>query len=245
VKYDDYIGALRSDGRAFSGAVRAAGVDAPVPSCPEWKVADLIQHVGRLHRSVTDLVANQPDDPWRVWQHDMPTGTALLDWFDDGIEPLAAALAAAHPSTPVWSWTPDATAGFWARRQANELAIHRWDAQGAAGDAQPIHYDHAVDGIDEYLSLVDFWANKNKIAGQGETLHFHCTDGAGDGGGEWLIRLEPGGIAVTREHAKGDVAARGTASDLFLFVSGRLPAERLEVFGDSSVLARWRENVNW
>jgi uncharacterized protein (TIGR03083 family) len=241
VKYDDYVGALRSDGAAFSTAARAAGVDAPVPSCPEWKVADLVRHVGRLHRWVTDLVANRPDDPWRVWADELPAGEALLDWFDAGIEPLATVLIAAGPDAPAWSWTPDATAGFWARRQANELAIHRWDAQSAAGEPQPIAHDHAVDGIDEYLGLVEFWANKNNIAGNGETLHFHCTDGDG----EWLVRLDAGDITVTREHAKGDVAARGTASDLFLFVSGRVSADQLEVFGDQSLLARWRENVNW
>ncbi|MEX2031704.1 MAG: hypothetical protein WEA81_02445, partial [Dehalococcoidia bacterium] len=42
-------------------------------------------------------------------------------------------------------------------------------------------------------------------------------------------------------HAKGDVAARGTASDLLAWQLGRGPLDRLEVFGDEALLARWRE----
>jgi hypothetical protein len=49
-----------------------------------------------------------------------------------------------------------------------------------------------------------------------------------------------GAYAVSREHAKGDVAARGSASDLLLFLWGRVSAERLEVFGDAELLARFR-----
>ncbi len=72
-------------------------------------------------------------------------------------------------------------------------------------------------------------------------MHFHCTDGDG----EWLARLTDAPVAVTREHAKADVAARGTASDLLLFLYGRAGADALQVFGDASLLARWRELVTW
>ena len=75
----------------------------------------------------------------------------------------------------------------------------------------------------------------------GETLHFHATDGDG----EWLVRLEADGPVFTREHSKGDVAARGTASDLLLFAYGRVSVDQLDVFGDASLLTRWRELVRW
>ena len=48
---------------------------------------------------------------------------------------------------------------------------------------------------------------------------------------------------MTREHAKGDVAVRGTASDLLLFLWGRLPGKNLEVLGDASLLGRYFELV--
>ena len=56
------------------------------------------------------------------------------------------------------------------------------------------------------------------MIGNGETLHFHRTDGDG----EWLVRLTPDGPEVERAHAKGDVAVRGSASDLLLARAGRV-----------------------
>ena len=198
-------------------------------------------HVGRLHRWVTDIVANQPDDPMREWTKAVPEGDALLDWFTAGIEPLAAALGAAGPETPAWSWTTDQTAGFWARRQANELAVHRYDAQLAARAPEPIDRVLAVDGIGELFDLLPFWSGAADVRGTGEAIHFHCTDGDG----EWLVRLDPDALVVTREHAKGDVAARGTASDVLLFLYGRVAPDQLEVFGDAALLTCWRELVRW
>jgi predicted lipid carrier protein YhbT len=67
------------------------------------------------------------------------------------------------------------------------------------------------------------------------TVHLHCTDVDG----EWLFTRRDGEITVTAEHAKGDVAARGRASDLLLFLWGRVPATELEVFGDAALLERF------
>ncbi len=145
-------------------------------------------------------------------------------------------LAATDPAKSVWTFSPtDRTAQFWIRRRANETAIHRFDAQSAAGSTSPIDAELATDGIDEFLTV--FVARFGKdVATAGETLHFHCTDVAG----EWLVAREGDELRITREHAKGDVAARGSASDLFLFVWGRVPADRLEVFGDAAALDRFR-----
>ena len=71
------------------------------------------------------------------------------------------------------------------------------------------------------------------------TVHLHCTDAEG----EWLVANRDGEVTVTQEHAKGDVAARGTASDLLLFLWGRVPADALEVFGDADLLARFLQAI--
>ena len=81
----------------------------------------------------------------------------------------------------------------------------------------------------------------NPVTGEGETIHLHCTDGEG----EWLVRLAPDGATVTREHAKGDVAARGTASDLLLLVWGRITPDAVDVFGDAALLARWQDRTRF
>jgi hypothetical protein len=74
------------------------------------------------------------------------------------------------------------------------------------------------------------------VAGSGETLHLHCTDRDG----EWLLRRTDGGLEVTREHAKGDVALRASASDLYLVVLGRTPAAEPDVFGDPAAYESWK-----
>ena len=241
MEYQAYIDVLQAESAEFSRAARAAGVDARVPSCPDWSVADLLQHVARLHRWITDIVVNDPEDPMREWAKPFPPADELILWFDEGVAPFAAALAAAGPEKVVWSWAADKSTRFWARRQAQELAVHRYDMQLAAGTPKPVERALAVDGIDEYFDLIPDWRGASNVRGAGETLHFHCTDGDG----EWLARLDPDGLLVTREHAKGDVAARGTASDLLLYLYGRVLPSQLEVFGDAALLTRWRDLVSW
>jgi uncharacterized protein (TIGR03083 family) len=246
MQHDEYAQAIRREGLVLAGAARAAGVHARVSSCPGWNVGDLLSHLGRIHRWVTRLLVDRATDRGKHWsESEPPPLDERLVWFEQGVTPLADALVDAGPDAKLWTWTPDKTSGFWARRQANETAVHRWDAQLAAGTSEPIDRPLALDGIDEFFGLIPFWPWADRVRGDGETLHFHCTDGRGGGEGEWLIRLGREELVVSAEHAKGDVAARGSASDLLLFLYGRVPADQLDVFGDASLLARWRELVCW
>jgi len=244
MEHSEYCDAVRSEGRALGAAARAAGVDAPVPSCPDWTVADLLAHVGRLHLWVAAIVdAGELDPPEHHWSDaEPPPAGERIEWFEHGVEIVADALARAGASRAAWSWTTDRTAGFWARRQANETAVHRWDAQSAAGTTEPIGHTLAVDGIDEFFALIPFWRGASALQGEtASSIHLHCTDGDG----EWLLRLGADGVVVTREHAKGDVALRAPASALVLFLYGRVDASAGEVFGDAALLDRWQQLVRW
>lgn len=240
--FDERVSAIRREGAALADAARIAGVDAKVPSCPLWTITDLLGHIGRIHRWVAKIIEDRATDRGKHWSESAPPPPdELIDWFAAGVPMLADALTSAGPAAEMWTWTSDHSAAFWARRQAVETAVHRVDAQLARGEFDPVETALAVDGIDELFDLIAFWPSADRVRGEGETLHFHCTDADG----EWLVRLHPDRVDVTREHAKGDVAARGAASDLLLFVYGRVPPERLEVFGDAALLTRWRELVNW
>jgi uncharacterized protein (TIGR03083 family) len=242
MRHREYVEAIRGDGAALADAASLAGLDARVPSCPLWSVTDLLGHIGRIHRWVAQLVAQHATERGAHWSEaEPPSAPDLVAWFTGGVTLLADALDDAGPAAGVWSWTPDATSGFWARRQAQETSIHRFDAQLAAGGPQPLDGPLAADGIDELFAMVPYWPWAPRVRGSGETVHLHCTDRDG----EWLVRLVPDGLSVAREHAKGDVAARGTASDLFLFLYGRVASEALEVFGDADLLAHFRELVSW
>jgi hypothetical protein len=115
--------------------------------------------------------------------------------------------------------------------------VHRIDAELTAGvDVTPVDPAFAVDGIDEVLFMMLPISGPEPIGGNGETVHLHATDIEG----EWLVTLLPESATAERGHAKGDAAIRGTASDLLLQVWGRDALGELEVFGDESVIARFR-----
>jgi uncharacterized protein (TIGR03083 family) len=229
---------MRSEGARFVAAARKAGISAPVPSCGDWTMFDLCAHVARLHRWVIEIIELRPNPPSQAWnKYPYPEGDAIIDYVDEGYQLLADTFAGATPTDTAWSWTDQDNVTFWARRQTYELAVHRWDAQLACGEPEPIDREIAVDGIWELFDLMPYRTAGPPPAGNGETMHLHCTDGDG----EWLIHLDPDGVHVEPVHAKGDVAARGTASDLYLFAWGRVPIDRLEVFGEASLLARWSD----
>jgi uncharacterized protein (TIGR03083 family) len=240
-----YLDQLAGNSDRLADAAVAAGVDAPVPTCAGWTVSDLLDHmirgdlwarmiVEQGKRGVTDRVL--PEAP-----ADEPEGAARVPYFRDGAKALVDVLGSTDSSTPVWTFgAHDRTAAFWQRRRAQETAVHRFDAEAAAGTPTPIDTDLAVDGVDEFLVVfLPRLADNFGAVGEG-TIHVHCTDADG----EWLVVLRDGQPPlVTREHAKGDVAARGSASDLLLFLWGRVPADSLEVFGDTALLERFREAI--
>jgi uncharacterized protein (TIGR03083 family) len=238
VDHATFVDAIRTDGDALGTAARAAGLDASVPSCDGWNVADLLSHQGRLHHWVTGIVKAGGATPTDHWSKlETPGPDAIFRWYEQGVGDLASVLDAAGPDAPAWSWTGDHRAGMWARRMAHETSIHRWDAQLAAGAPQALDHFLAADGVSEVFDVIAYRRGAERVRGNGETIHLHCTDAEG----EWLVRLDPDGVHTTKEHAKGDVAARGSASDLFLFVWGRITPDALEVFGDRALLERWQE----
>jgi uncharacterized protein (TIGR03083 family) len=240
VELDDYLDAITRESARLAESAGHAGLDASVPSCPEWTVADLVEHIANVQRWARITVETRATQriAWRELPPPPPPNEVLA-WFRDQTHSLVETLARTDPATPVWSWTDDHTARFWFRRQANEVAVHRWDAQGAAGTGTAIDTALAADGIDEWLAMLPF-RTPGPVTGSGETLHLHCTDTPTGVGGEWLVTLTAEGPVTERVHAKGDVAARGGASELDLFVWGRVPVTDLEVFGDADLLARFQ-----
>lgn len=237
--YDDLLVVLPAEATALAGAARSVGPDATVPAVPEWTMAKLVKHVGTTHRWAA---ANVAATGARVTPRDLdlalPEDVATLpDWLETGAAELATVLAAADPDAPAWTWGDDHRAGFWARRMVHETAVHRWDAESATGVQVPFRPDLAVDGIDERLEILvpsmEFnAAGPAALSGAGESIHLHATDVAG----EWLLRFGPDGFEWSHEHAKGDLAVRGPASDLLLVLVGRRDLQGLEVFGDVGVL---------
>jgi uncharacterized protein (TIGR03083 family) len=245
-----YLAALQRDAQAFVGTARR-GMDPDVPGCPGWTVHDLVIHLGDVYTFWTLIVESRARDagpirerlaPERENRNNDPAFQQpdyVLEWFRECAGKLEKTLAAADPDEPVFTWwPPDQHAGWVQRRMALETAVHRWDIEQAHGIEQPIEQELARDGVDEALDVhLPDRVSDTDTRGNGETFHFHQTDGDG----EWAVRFGSDGVTVTREHVKADVAVRGSASDLLLFQWGRIGADRLEVIGDIAVLDRYFE----
>ncbi|HEY8216799.1 MAG TPA: maleylpyruvate isomerase family mycothiol-dependent enzyme, partial [Acidimicrobiia bacterium] len=195
-----YLAAIRDNARVLVDAAEAAGLDARVPTCPDWDVAELLAHIGRVHRWAASNTTRSPDAGYAAPDVEIPPPRGRAAWVRVGAAELVAALE--RPADdPAWTWMAPSTIGFWQRRQAHETAMHRVDAESATGAPQPIDAALAADGIDEWFEIVGNTPWRAPPTGEGESLHFHCTDVEG----EWVVRLVPTGVEVERVHAKGDV----------------------------------------
>jgi uncharacterized protein (TIGR03083 family) len=229
---------IEREGHALSTAARH-DFKAAVPACPGWDVDDLLAHIGRIHHRTANVVRTQRQVPPRDEDGSNPVAPSgnLLGWYEAGLADVLDALRGADPATPVWSWAGPADVAFWLRRMGQETLIHRVDAEQATGEVGPVDVELAADGIDEMLDMFLPRRHAGSSTGAGEVVHVHATDVAG----EWLVVLGADSIATERGHAKGDVAVRGPAADLLLWLWGRRPIDGLEVYGDDALAARFRD----
>lgn len=241
MEHAEYVTGTSEEIARFAGLIGDADLDAPVPSCPDWDLAKLVTHAGTVHRWVTHLVTTRAVDrvpPREVALGLPPQPSGLPAWLAAGAGPLCAALTT-KPSTPVWSWAPSGTVGWWARRMLHETTVHRMDAQLAIGLEPELAPARAADAVEEFLANLPAVAGDNiKGLPTGESLHLHATDGPG----EWTISLTEDGFDWAADHAKATVAVRGQLADLVLLIYGRRrpqDSDRFEIFGDQTALERW------
>jgi len=228
----DWAGIVAREGGALGDAA-AADLSAPVPAAPGWDTTELLRHIGLIHaRTSVILRTGTMERPSR--RNGMlpdPPAEGVLEWYRATLEELVADLQALDdPDRPVYSFASShQRAGFWPRRMAQETTVHRVDAQQATGrPVAPIEPAIAVDGIDELFTIFVPALGGDRSPADGRTVHVHATDADG----EWLVHFADGQLVVEAGHAKGDAAVRGPAAELLLWLWGRHPLERLEVFGD-------------
>lgn len=218
--------------RAFVAAVAAGSMGSPVPTCPDWRLADLVYHLYEVQYGWHRVTAERRQGFEGLELPARPDDSALLDVVAGEHVGYAAMLAGFPADTPIWTWAGTESFAWLARRMAQETAVHRIDAELAAGlAAAPIDASLASDGIDEFL-----WYFGNMARGEWEgSVHLHCTDVEG----EWLVVPDGAHFGVTREHAKGDCAIRGPAHDILMALWRRAPLDACEVVGDTALAARF------
>ncbi len=213
-----------------------------IPHLEGWTVQSVVGHTGWVYRFANMMLHADPDSPPnRGSVPEPPHGPEVIEWTAEGGHELEKTLSEIDLDSVHPTWTGPQPALWWLRRIAHEVSMHRWDAESATTTPDPIDARQAIDGIDEVLEI--FAPNRMQfevLGGNGETVHLHATD-VDDG--EWVVTYHPDRIEWEHAHAKSDVAARGSASDLLLLVWCRLPPSRLELFGDATLLDRWQTSA--
>jgi uncharacterized protein (TIGR03083 family) len=244
--YAEHLRAVDRECEAFVVALAEGPMDSLVTTCEGWKVADLAEHVGSFCGFWTHVLCEATGRPKTPYP-EPPGGDELVPWVAELARNLVEGLEATRPDTEVWTWFPDDhTAGFVARRSANELAVHRTDVEAARGNHMPIAAELAVDGIDEIFDAL-LTVRERKGAGTGRSLSLRGTDT----GSAWRITLGQERIAVERPRPsdpsleKSNLVVTATASDLALTLYHRPTLSPVDMEGDYTVLDEWHRDFTF
>ncbi len=218
-----------------------------MPGCPDWSVADLVAHVGRVQRFWAASVAAGPASlpPTDEAVGDSSPSGDLAAWSARSTALLLEALSAAGPDAQCWTWWAQsgnpATAGAVARHQVQEAAVHARDAQEAAGVPEPLPAGLAVDAVDEFLHVgfgsMDGWPHSPARVAL-----------VADEGPAWTLILDETGASAVRggpdEGARAGATLSGPAGDLLLSLYRRTSWDdgTLRVTGDAALV---RQLVVW
>ena len=230
---------------AFRAAIASApGLDVRVPTCPEWTLFDLVQHLGGGDRFWAAVVAAGPSDAppaeavaARAALAAPREREALVAWLAESTQLLLTALEKAGPDRGCWTWwgasQSPRTAGGVARHRVQETAVHTYDVQVTLATPRPLPYEVALDGVDEFLSTCvatpAAWPHKPTA------MDLHATDGP-----SWRLTLDAAGARATRlptgaaPDAPG-LSVTGTAGELVLSLYDRIPAASLRLTGDAGL----------
>ncbi|MER5553700.1 maleylpyruvate isomerase family mycothiol-dependent enzyme [Streptomyces sp. NPDC002793] len=245
MEMSEHLSALAADGHALAVAARAAGTRALVPSCPGWRIRDLLEHTCMVHRWATAIVVEGRRSYRPAEEEPGLDGDALFDRFTEGHGLLVEALRTAPAGLECWTlFSAPSPLAFWARRQAHETRIHRVDAESArGGPLTPVTPRHAVDGIDELLAGFHARAKSRVRTDSPRTLRVRAVDIDA----VWTVRLSAEPPLTVRGNAAAETPAdctlSGTAEELYLGLWNRGPIPPAGLSGDREVARLWKENA--
>jgi uncharacterized protein (TIGR03083 family) len=249
-----HIEVVRTEGRRFAEAARREGLDAAIEPCPGWAMRDLVRHLAEIHLWAAGQVSNRastlsPDDESVIssWWPELPAlypaDADLIDYYLATNANLLRELesAPADLDCPTFLPAPSPLA-MWARRQAHETAVHRFDAESPGSEVAPFDPTFAADGVDEILLAFAPRGDSFPVEAA-KTMALH----ASDTGDDWLVTMTPGGISTAKKPAEADATLVGKAADLYLAVWNRGDDSSITVSGDETVLEAWRDGfrIRW
>jgi uncharacterized protein (TIGR03083 family) len=254
VEIAEHITAVGTEAKLFAEAARQGGLEADIETCPGWNMRDLVRHVMEIHLWAAAHVAQPHDKPWvddlaqlTAFWPDLavfwPEDNELIDWYLNVNANLVDALESAPLDVESFTFLPaPSPLAMWARRQAHETAIHRFDAQNATSTGAGFDPVFASDGIDELVAGFAPRADQFPTTSS-RTMIVH----ADDTDDLWHLTLAADGITTVRGDGPADVRLTGDASDLYLVMWNRGMDSTITVDGDQELLDLWHDSkrVRW
>jgi uncharacterized protein (TIGR03083 family) len=241
VDFSEHLEAIRESLAGFVDYARRAGLDAAVPTAPEWTVRELIAHQGMVHRWATDNLRGRRADPAAYEREGLEADDPVV-WLHEGGLRLVRALEHAPTDLEALVFLNHAPAPrlFWARRQCHETTIHSVDALAASLGRLPtaaetwITQQIALDGIDELL--LGFMTRPRARLRSEKPLTFAVRPN--DVRRSWTVRVSTEAPVVERgAHGHADVVLEGTAEQLYLALwnrSDEIHADGFDLWHDTA-----------
>ncbi len=221
--------------------VAERGLDAPVPCCPDWQVGDVVSHLAVVYEHKVRVMA---DNGWPApWPPADFAQREPISFLRDAKTDLFEEFAAHEMTEETTTFSAeDSTIGFWARRMALEVAVHRVDAELAHDAVTPIPPELAVDGIDEVLrvTLAGPWWD-----GLVDT-EYPIDDAVAVEvtGHRWLCSLTAKQVTIAVDSmAPSAATVSGDPEPVFLWLWGRVGDERVRLDGEHEVGAQFRARL--
>jgi len=239
-----YLGHLRAEGNQLADVADAADLDRPVPTCPGWTVRDAVVHTGEVfaHKGAVLKLGRRPESG--EWPVGPPAGTAPVKWYRQQLDDLLTGLAERDPTEPIWTWEPDSQhVGFWYRRMAHEVAVHRVDVEDGAGvPIAPLPAALVADGVDELLTAFasgDWGSDDDDPALTGQRVDVRA------GQHRWTVTLQRRRLDTTPGATEGAEAwvRCPDAQQVLLYLWGRRSTEGIDRGGDPMALEGFRRRL--
>jgi uncharacterized protein (TIGR03083 family) len=227
------LAAIAEHSAALADAAQG-NLDAQVEHCPGWSVYDLVNHVRQVQWFWASIATGRLQQPPAFENAPaQPSRETVIDELRIQTEVLVGALGAADQSAPVWTWSSQQDVAFITRHQVQEAAVHRWDAEHAAGRSVEFDPVLAADAVEEFLTFCLRVVPPSSDAAGGAG---HDEPGAGPLGGpivlaasdvsvSWTVDDEASGLGVRvirGAHGDGAATLEATASQLLLWLYRRV-----------------------
>ncbi|WP_246081588.1 maleylpyruvate isomerase N-terminal domain-containing protein [Nocardioides litoris] len=236
---EQHLAGLHGAMTAFARYAGTAGLDVPVPTCPDWTVRRLVGHQGAVHRWATAALQGRDLDKVAVEKAGRSNDDPV-EWLRDGAIALVQALVAAPDDVDAPTFLHDAPPPrrFWARRQCHETTVHAVDALAASLGRRPRVAETwltddtgralALDGLDELL--LGFVPRSRSRLRSPEPVAVAVVPTDADH--SWRVEVGEAPPVATRVDgvADGDRVLTGSAAELYLALWHRVDEPASDVW---------------